>query len=83
MATRRIEIIDGIAWSVYEIVKGETINDIKREHVEEPWMNRCFVPTDQLYDMTFRFEPISGNFVINGFIDGGPVEVIGNINNMI
>lgn len=83
MATKRVEIIDGVTWSVYEIAKGETINSIRNEHGEEPWMSRCFVPTDQLYDMTFKFEPISGNFVINGFIDGDPVEVIGNINNTL
>jgi hypothetical protein len=82
MATRTTEMIDGVEWIVYNIENGETIDTIRDEYGEEPWM-ACFVSGEELYTMTFKFEPISGQYMLNGFIQNDPVEVFGNINNMI
>jgi len=79
MATKTTEEIDGKTWTLISISQGETIDEIRAEFGDEPWMN-CFVPTDTLYNMTFYFEPISGDYRIDGIIDGDAVEVIGNIN---
>jgi len=79
MATKITKEINGKTWTLISISQGETIEEIRDEFGDEPWM-RCFVPTDKLYDMTFYFEPVSGDYRIEGIIDGNAVEVIGNVN---